>query len=37
MIKLACLVVSEPNDLADITLIVSWVCSKDTGGMTLIF
>ena len=28
--------VSEPNDLADITLIVNWVYSWDTGGMILI-
>ena len=28
--------VSESNDLADITLIVNWVCSRDTGGMTSI-
>ena len=26
---------SESNDLADITLIVNWVCSRDTGGIIL--
>ena len=29
-------IASELNDLADITLIVNWVCSRDTGGMILI-